>query len=222
MSFFCSARSRFRRPAAISSAALQAASSSLSSGTTSTTRPFFFAALALIGFDVRIILIPCSRPTSRGRRWVPPNPGMMPSCNSGSPNLDLGVQTRPLHARATSQPPPRATPRTAATVGLSPFSRRAVSTALTSPKLSPLGPLANWEMSNPALKALFPAPAITTALTSALACSSCIVEAKSRRTGEGCRRRAGRSGGVGEVSGASRYPPRRGSKISWVPGWRAS
>ncbi len=50
------------------------------------------------------------RPTRRGRRCVPPKPGMMPSCSSGRPRRVPGVHTRALHAMATSHPPPSATP----------------------------------------------------------------------------------------------------------------
>ena len=38
------------------------------------------AAFSLIGLLVSIISAAFCSPTSRGRRCVPPNPGMMPSC----------------------------------------------------------------------------------------------------------------------------------------------
>ena len=57
-------------------------------------------------------------PTSRGSRWVPPAPGMMPSRISGWPSLALSPATRRSQHRASSQPPPSAKPVTAAMTGL--------------------------------------------------------------------------------------------------------
>lgn len=62
------------------------------------------------GADVSIISHALGTPTTRGRRCVPPKPGMMPSCNSGRPILAQGVPTRALQAKETSQPPPRHNP----------------------------------------------------------------------------------------------------------------
>jgi hypothetical protein len=59
-----------------------------------------------------------ARPTSRGRRWLPPAPGMRPSRISGWPSLALSAMNRKSQASATSQPPPRAYPLTAAMVTL--------------------------------------------------------------------------------------------------------
>jgi hypothetical protein len=57
-------------------------------------------------------------PTARGRRCVPPAPGMMPSLISGWPNLALSAAMMKSHIIASSQPPPRAKPLTAAITGL--------------------------------------------------------------------------------------------------------
>ena len=58
-------------------------------------------------------------PIRRGSRWVPPQPGMMPSVTSGSPIWVLGwsVAIRWLQASANSVPPPRQAPSITATVG---------------------------------------------------------------------------------------------------------
>ena len=57
-------------------------------------------------------------PTARGRRWVPPAPGMMPSLTSGWPKRALSAAMIRSQAIATSQPPPSAKPATAAITGL--------------------------------------------------------------------------------------------------------
>jgi len=61
-------------------------------------------------WEVSIISIAFCSPTKRGKRCVPPKPGMMPSCNSGRPRRVPGTHTRALQAMATSRPPPKATP----------------------------------------------------------------------------------------------------------------
>ena len=48
---------------------------------------------------------------------MPPAPGSTPSLASGRPSLASGVATRMSHARASSRPPPIATPCTAAITG---------------------------------------------------------------------------------------------------------
>ena len=57
-------------------------------------------------------------PTARGRRCVPPAPGMMPSLISGWPNFALSAAMMKSHIIASSQPPPSAKPLTAAITGL--------------------------------------------------------------------------------------------------------
>lgn len=70
------------------------------------------------------------KPTSRGSLCVPPNPGKIPRDSSGSPSFVPGVQRRALQAIAASQPPPKAMPSTAATVGLGPLSSSSQKAAL--------------------------------------------------------------------------------------------
>jgi hypothetical protein len=61
------------------------------------------------------------------------------------------VDTRALQARATSRPPPKATPEMAATVGLGPSSRMETKASLILLSIPPPPEaLTNWLMSNPA------------------------------------------------------------------------
>ncbi len=57
-------------------------------------------------------------PTARVMRWVPPAPGMTPRLISGWPNWAVSLATIMSQAMASSQPPPRAKPETAAITGL--------------------------------------------------------------------------------------------------------
>mmetsp|Transcript_43085 Transcript_43085/g.129382 ORF Transcript_43085/g.129382 Transcript_43085/m.129382 type:complete len:324 (-) Transcript_43085:373-1344(-) len=181
-----SERLRGRRPSAMSSAWCLAASRSCSRGTTSSTRPSLAAAGALMGVDVSIISTAFCRPTSRGSLCVPPNPGMIPSCSSGSPSRVPGVHTRALQPMATSRPPPSATPLMAATVGLAPPSSTAQMASLIEPSMPPPPePLRNCWMSKPGLKLLLE-PMTTTALTRPSPCASDRWR-KSERSRSGCR-----------------------------------
>ena len=100
-----------------SSAALAIARSSTSpGGTTSSTRPMASASSAPTWRPVKMMSFARAGPTRRGRRWVPPPPGMMPRRISGWPNRARSDATRKSHARASSHPPPSATPLTAAIV----------------------------------------------------------------------------------------------------------
>ena len=60
-------------------------------------------------------------PTARASRCVPPAPGMMPSPVSGCPNRAVSDATIRSHVIASSQPPPRHQPETAATSGVESF-----------------------------------------------------------------------------------------------------
>lgn len=61
------------------------------------------------------------------------------------------MATRALQARATSRPPPKATPEMAATVGLGPSSRMETKKLLILLSMPPPPEaLTNWLMSNPA------------------------------------------------------------------------
>ena len=63
-------------------------------------------------------------PIRRGRRCVAPEPGRMPRVISGCPNFAVSAAMMMSHIIATSQPPPKAKPATAATVGLRTRARR--------------------------------------------------------------------------------------------------
>ena len=108
-------------------------------------------------------------PTSRGRRCVPPYPGMMPIVTSGWPNLAVSTASRIVQAIASSQPPPRAKPLTAAMTGLPRFSmtlvRRWPCRVLSSASAGVS--LAISAMSAPAANALSPAPVRMTPRTAA-------------------------------------------------------
>ena len=56
-------------------------------------------------------------PTARVSRCVPPAPGMIPRVVSGWPNCAVSEATIRSHDIASSQPPPRQKPDTAATRG---------------------------------------------------------------------------------------------------------
>src|SRR5438128_266311 len=99
-------------------------------------------------------------PTSRGRRCVPPPPGMIPNATSGWPNFACSAAILSVQAMAVSQPPPSAKPLTAAITGLPRFSIRlrtawpnelASSASIAVTRASSL-------MSAPAMNALSPAP----------------------------------------------------------------
>ena len=60
-----------------------------------------------------------SMPTRRGRRWVPPAPGMRPSLISGRPSRVPGAAMRKWQASVISSPPPSGVPNIAATTGFS-------------------------------------------------------------------------------------------------------
>mmetsp|Transcript_32815 Transcript_32815/g.83865 ORF Transcript_32815/g.83865 Transcript_32815/m.83865 type:complete len:289 (+) Transcript_32815:1540-2406(+) len=167
-------------PPAMASAICLATMRTVSSVHTASTSPSFFAWAPFTGLEVSIISTAFFRPTRRGRRWVPPKPGMMPSCSSGSPRLVLGPQMRALQAMATSRPPPSATPRMAATVGFGPASMRSHSIWLTSLSRPP-PPEANWLISKPAQK-LSPAPVMTMPFTAGLSCADFAHAARSLST----------------------------------------
>jgi len=57
-------------------------------------------------------------PTARVSRWEPPMPGITPRLISGWPNFALSPAMSQSHIIASSQPPPKAKPETAATSGI--------------------------------------------------------------------------------------------------------
>src|SRR3954470_18160156 len=102
------------------SASLRAHASALSnsswSTTTRLTSPNSNASSAPTGSPTRFISSALLSPTSRGSRWVPPKPGMMPSLISGWPNEAESAAIRRSHDIASSHPPPKASELTAAMV----------------------------------------------------------------------------------------------------------
>ena len=105
-----------RRRAASSAAQASAASSTSSGATTRLTSPIASASSARTWRPVKMSSLARDDPIRRGRRWVPPPPGMTPSRTSGSPKRASSAQTRKSQASASSSPPPRAYPLTAAMV----------------------------------------------------------------------------------------------------------
>ena len=69
-----------------------------------------------IASPVRFISSAFASPTRRGRRCVPPNPGMIPRLISGWPNVADSAASRKSQAMDSSQPPPNAMLLTAAIV----------------------------------------------------------------------------------------------------------
>src|SRR5690606_14517232 len=93
---------------AMTVAASMASSSSLSAGTTRETRPARSASSAFIRRAVSTRSMALALPTARGRRCVPPAPGMTPSLISGWPKRAESAAMMMSHIMASSQPPPRA------------------------------------------------------------------------------------------------------------------
>jgi len=122
--------------------------------------------ICLLNWAQLTMTVTFCRPTSRGNLCVPPNPGNMPRESSGSPSFVPGVHKRALQAMAVSQPPPRAMPSTAATVGFGPLSRSSQKAALILLSIPPPPDcVRNCWMSKPAENRP-PWPVTTIALTS--------------------------------------------------------
>ena len=96
-----------------------ACSMSHAPGTARATSPMRSARRPSSERPVRIRSRAADRPTSRGRRVLPPKPGKIPSSTSGRPIWVCGssLATLESQANASSVPPPRHTPSIAATVG---------------------------------------------------------------------------------------------------------
>jgi hypothetical protein len=103
---------------AMTVAAAIASSISLSAATTRDTRPVRSASAASIMRAVSSMSIAFDLPMVRGRRWVPPAPGVTPTLISGWPKRALSAAIRKSHIIASSQPPPRQNPATAPITGL--------------------------------------------------------------------------------------------------------
>src|SRR5438477_7002670 len=89
-----------------------------SAGKTSSTSPMSRASLAGTIRPEKMMSLALDSPTSRGSRWVPPAPGMIPSLISGWPSRASSAAKRRSAAMASSHPPPRAYPLMAANVTL--------------------------------------------------------------------------------------------------------
>ena len=95
-------------------------------------------------------------PISRGRRWVPPPPGISPRRTSGSAKLAFACAIRTSQASAISRPPPRQWPWIAATTGTGSSSIRSASGWIPTGGLP--SPVIDFR-SAPAEKAFSPFPA---------------------------------------------------------------
>src|SRR5437588_2043987 len=144
--------------AAISRATPFASSSHASLATTRATSPCASASRAESMRPVRIMSIAIALPTARVRGCVPPAPGRPPRLISGWPNAAVSEATIRSQSIASSQPPPRQKPDTAATIGVRTFriashrSRRRFSYSVTGVAS------ASSPMSAPAAKARSPPP----------------------------------------------------------------
>ena len=131
------------------------------------------ASFAGIGSPERIIAAAFSMPTRRGRRCVPPAPGMSPSLISGRPSRVPVWAMRKWQASVISSPPPSVVPNTAATTG---FLIASIS-AITSERPGDIGGLSNSVMSAPATKVR---PCAVRTIASVLASSRARVKASTR------------------------------------------
>ena len=102
------ARSASAGPATKRETSSTAAGTRRRAATTLSTRPIASASSAPTNRPEKTRSLALAGPTSRGSRWVPPAPGMMPSRISGWPSLALSPQTRKSAVSASSQPPPSA------------------------------------------------------------------------------------------------------------------
>ena len=103
---------------AITPAMRSACASSTSPATTALTSPISAARFAVTGSPVKIISSARAAPINRGRRCVPPAPGMAPIRASVNPICASCAAIRKSHAIAISQPPPSAKPLMTAMVGM--------------------------------------------------------------------------------------------------------
>ena len=127
-------------------------------GTTRVTRPSASASRAPIDRPVRISSIARALPIARVSRCVPPAPGMTPSRISGWPKVASSAATIMSQVIASSQPPPRAKPRTAAISGRPTAARRSQASNRPPSRSEADVCGASSRMSAPAAKARLPAP----------------------------------------------------------------
>ena len=132
------------------------AAASRSPSTTRSTSPSAAASLAGTRRPDAMSAMARATPTSRGKRCVPPAPGMMPSFTSGSPTVAPSAASRRSQASANSNPPPSALPLIAATIGC----RHASIARITCGSDGSNGAMSISRMSAPATKSR-PAPIST-------------------------------------------------------------
>src|SRR5512135_3075618 len=159
-----------------------AAPISSTAGTTLFTRPISYARCAEIISPVRTSSFARFRPIRRGKRCVPPYPGMIPRFTSGWPNRAVSAAISRSHAIATSHPPPSANPLITPMTGWDidsmkertrwPRREKSSASSVVNPFIT--------EMSAPAINAFSPAPVRRTAPTSGRAESSSMAEPSSR------------------------------------------
>ena len=150
------------------SASLREAASASPGSTTRFTSPKLNAVSASIKSPNRISSLARASPMSRGKRWVPPDPGITPSRTSGMPSRAILAATRRSQHMANSRPPPRAFPSMAAIVGTGRAASRSyiAFSAISFPSPTRPRSAANSLTSDPAQKARSPEPHSTTARTS--------------------------------------------------------
>ena len=122
--------------------------------------PYFKAVIAETGLPLVIMARALVASIRRGRRTVPPAPGINPNVTSGRPILVPAAAMRAWQPMATSKPPPRTVPCRAATHGLV----AASIASITSGRCGSSGGLPNSVTSAPAIKVL-PAQAKITPMT---------------------------------------------------------
>ena len=120
----CCCAAQSTSPAMARRSRVSAASRRASGATTSFTTPTASAESALLGWPPPTQSQATAGPARRESRTVPPKPGNKPSLTSGTPTLALLAITRRLLAMASSNPPPRAKPLMAHTLGTGRSSKR--------------------------------------------------------------------------------------------------
>src|SRR5882757_70862 len=148
---------RHRRVLQMVLAQRSAATSASPAGTTSLTKPSSRPSLAETWRAVRIMPMARLSPICRGSRCTPPASAARPTRGSGSAKVAFSEAMIRSQASAISNPPPIATPLTAAMIGLS-QSKREVSPAKPPLSVPRLPPAACHFRSLPAQNALSPAP----------------------------------------------------------------
>ena len=103
--------------AAMAPAISSAVASAVPAGTSRSASPIRSASAAFTRRPVSSRSAARPTPSRRMDSWVPPQPGTRPTVASGSPNCAVSSATTRSQFSASSQPPPRAYPCTAAITG---------------------------------------------------------------------------------------------------------